>query len=78
VGPQCRITVLTPAGLRIREGAWEALRADALCGPVLQMADALRERLRREVVAMGAPWEHDVIAGPGPRGPDGDGGPLVH
>lgn len=74
-GARCRITVLTPAGLRIREGAWEALRSDALCGPVLQMADALRERLMREVAAMGAPWEQGVMTGPEQGG---EGGPLVH
>ncbi|QSQ23795.1 hypothetical protein JY651_02080 [Pyxidicoccus parkwayensis] len=78
VGSRGRVTVLTPAGLRVRDGEWEELRADALCGPVLQMADALRERLLRGVAAMGPPWEHGVLALPGPGGPDGEGGPLVH
>jgi hypothetical protein len=77
VGARCRITVLTPAGLRSREGTWEALWDDAVCGPVLDVAGALSERLLEDLEGKGlgttgvAPW-------PRRGGQGGDGGSLVH
>jgi hypothetical protein len=76
-GTRCRITVLTPAGLRAREGDWEALWADEVCGPVLEMAEELSQRLMEDAVEKGL-WRSDVAPWPGRGGASGEGGPLVH
>ncbi|MFP2908497.1 hypothetical protein ACLESD_26275 [Pyxidicoccus sp. 3LFB2] len=74
VGERCLITVLTPAGLRSREGTWAALWDDAVSGPVLDMAAELRQRLLEYALGPAAggaaPW-------PGRRSQGGAGGPPV-
>lgn len=76
-GPRCRITVLTPAGLRMREGTWAALWDDDVTGPVLEMGGELTERLT-DASPPKELWRPGV--GPWPRrsGPEGEGGPSVH
>jgi hypothetical protein len=75
-GSRCRITVLTPGGLRTCEGEWDALWADALCGPVMEMAGALTERLVAVLEDNGT-WRSGVA--PLPRsGGLGAGSSQVH
>ena len=76
-GARCRITVLTPAGLRMREGLWEELWDDEVCGPVLEMVGELTERLMRESQSMGL-WRQGMSPWPRRGGPDGGGSSSVH
>ncbi|NMO16302.1 hypothetical protein HPC49_49405 [Pyxidicoccus fallax] len=76
-GTRCRLTVLTPAGLRMREGLLEELWGDAVCGPVLEMAGELTERLMKESQSMGL-WRPGMAPWPKRGGPDGGGGSTVH
>ena len=77
VGARCRITVLTPAGLRAREGEWEALWNDEVSGAVLEMAGALSERLWEAAAEKGL-WSSGGAPWPRRGGQGGEGGPLVH
>jgi hypothetical protein len=75
-GSRVRITVLTPGGLRTREGAWDALWEDGVCGPVMEMAGALTERLVA-VLEQNGTWQSGVA--PWPRqGGRSAGGSQVH
>ncbi|MCY1018422.1 hypothetical protein [Pyxidicoccus sp. MSG2] len=75
-GSRGRITVLTPGGLRTREAEWDALWEDALCGPVLEMAGALSERLVA-VLEQNGTWRSGVAPWPR-RGGQYAGGSQVH
>lgn len=71
-GSEHRVSVLTPAGARIHQGRWAALKRDARTGPILYAVEALLHRLSEEADGPGANLE-PVFA---PLPPPTDGTPI--
>ncbi|MCP3144187.1 hypothetical protein [Pyxidicoccus xibeiensis] len=71
-GAEFRVSVLTPAGPRIQQGTWDALRSEARTAPILQAAVAVRLRLGAEADGLD---EAPEKAGPGPSPPPTYGTP---